>query len=111
MEMGIPITTIANGIQLNGVMTGIHTIDVGILIMPVLVETMAYMADEAGVDYDLGTENRVDSDLVSDSQLALVIKKIKDKQGIESEMPVQEEMAPEPVEEPVESGGLMSRRM
>jgi len=26
-------------------------------------------------------------------------------------MPVQEEMAPEPVEEPVESGGLMSRRM
>jgi|TARA_R110000868_G_scaffold87059_5_gene243732 hypothetical protein len=111
MEMGIPITTIANGIQLNGVMTGIHTIDVGILIMPVLVETMAYMADEAGVDYDLGTENRVDSDLVSESQLSLVMKKIKDKQGIESEMPVQEEMAPEPVEEPVESGGLMSRRM
>jgi len=39
------------------------------------------------------------------------MKKIKDKQGMESEMPVQEEMSPEPVEEPVDAGGLMSRRM
>ena len=111
MELGIPLTTIANGIQLNGVMTGIHSIDVGILIMPVLIETMAYMGDEAGVEYDLGTEKRIDSDAISETQLALVMKKIKDKQGMESEMPVQEEMSPEPVEEPVDAGGVMSRRM
>ena len=92
-------------------MTGIHSIDVGILIMPVLIETMAYMGDEAGVEYDLGTEKRIDSDAISETQLALVMKKIKDKQGMESEMPVQEEMSPEPVEEPVDAGGLMSRRM
>ena len=77
MELGIPLTTIANGIQLNGVMSGIHTIDVGILVMPVIVETLAFLGDEAGVDYELGTDREIDSDLVSESQIALAIKKQK----------------------------------
>jgi hypothetical protein len=109
MELGIPLTTIANGIQLNGVMSGIHTIDVGILVMPVIVETLAYLGDEAGVDYELGTDREVDSDLVSESQIALAIKKQKQKGTPSMEAPVEQEEEPM-VEEP-ESGGLMSRRM
>ena len=109
MELGIPLTTIANGIQLNGVMSGIHTIDVGILVMPVIVETLAYLGDEAGVDYELGTDREVDSDLVSESQIALAIKKQKQKGTPNMEASVEQEEEPM-VEEP-ESGGLMSRRM
>lgn len=109
MELGIPLTTIANGIQLNGVMSGIHTIDVGILVMPVIVETLAFLGDEAGVDYELGTDREINSDLVSESQIALAIKKQKQKGSPSMEAPVEQEEEPM-VEEP-ESSGLMSRRM
>ena len=46
MEMGIPLSTIANSMQLGGVLQGIHTIDVGILIMPVLMEIMKHLAEK-----------------------------------------------------------------
>ena len=51
MESGIPLTTIANSMQTGGVMEGKHSLDVGILIIPVLVETMAYLAEEAEIEY------------------------------------------------------------
>jgi hypothetical protein len=109
MELGIPLTTIANGIQLGGVMSGAHTIDVGLLIMPVLVETMAYIGDKAGVDYDLGTDKEVDSDLITESQIAVALKKVKMEAGVEPEVMEQEEL-PMEMEEPLPSG-LMARRM
>ena len=40
MDMGIPLTTIANTIQISGVMEGKHTIDTGLLSLPVLIENM-----------------------------------------------------------------------
>ena len=36
MEMGVPVADIANTLQLGAVMEGVHTIDVGILVMPLL---------------------------------------------------------------------------
>jgi len=47
MDMGVPLTTLANTIQMSGVMDGKHSADVGILIMPVLIEMMAYIAEQA----------------------------------------------------------------
>ena len=45
MEMKIPLTTLANTIQLGSVMEGLHTVDVGMLMIPILVETMALIGD------------------------------------------------------------------
>ena len=45
LEMGVPVTTIANMIQLKGVMDGLHNIDVSILIMPIIMEMIAYIAE------------------------------------------------------------------
>ena len=44
--MGVPVTTKANTIQLSGVMEGKHSIDVGMLAIPVLMELIMFMADE-----------------------------------------------------------------
>ena len=44
IEMGIPLTTIANSLQLASVMEGKHSIDVGILIMPVIIELLELIA-------------------------------------------------------------------
>lgn len=106
IEGGLPLTAIANAMQTGGVMEGKHSLDVGILIMPVLVETMAYLAEEAGVEYDDGANIEPEEDTPTDSRVALAIAKIREETGAEPDEPKMEE--PEPQEEKP-SGGLMSR--
>lgn len=59
MDMGIPLTTIANTIQLAGVMEGKHSVDTGLLALPVLIETMMLIGDSAGVKYNTGMEENL----------------------------------------------------
>ena len=115
MELGIPLTTIANSLQSGGVMQGKHSIDVGILIMPVLIEMLSYVGDEEGVDYTVGTEmEEEDKDKFRDSTIAKAMrnaKKVMEEAGSKpvEELPetsVEEErMAEEPA-----PAGLMARR-
>lgn len=107
IETGIPLTTIANAMQSAGVMEGKHTIDVGLLIMPVLIETMAYLAEESGIEYNEGSNKTIDSELISPTRIALAMQKVRKKEGLPPE-PQEEEVMEEPQEEV--SGGLMSRR-
>ena len=107
METGIPLTTIANAIQSSGVMEGKHSLDVGILILPVLMETMAYLAEEANVEYEVGTNKKIGSDKPSDAAVARTLAMVKKKSGQVKEEPEEEQIEME-LEEP--SGGLMSRR-
>lgn len=120
MELGIPLTTIADAMQSSAVMEGIHTVDVGLLVMPVLIEMMAYIGDDAGVEYDLGMEDRIDDDEISDTKIALAMKRLREKlpekleesqEGVVEEME-EPEMVGEEQEEPTtpELGGLMARR-
>jgi len=112
MESGIPLTTIANAMQTAGAMEGKHTLDVGILIMPVLIETMAYLADESDIVYETGSSTDFDSDKPTDAAVARAINMVRKKQG---EEPSEEILPEEPMEPPAEteqpSGGLMSRRV
>ena len=82
------------------------------LILPVLVEMMAYLADKEGIDYVLGTERRVDEDKISSSKVGLALNRLrKDMNKPEEEMETMEaEEAPSmdmPEEQPA---GLMARR-
>jgi len=108
METGIPLTTLANAIQSSGVMEGKHSLDVGILIMPVLMETMAYLAEESDIEYVAGTNKKIGSDKPSKAAIARAIAMVKKEQGESSEEPEEEMQTEMELEEP--SGGLMSRR-
>jgi hypothetical protein len=110
MENGIPLTTIANALQSSGVMEGKHSLDVGMLVMPVLIETMAYLADEAEIEYTVGSKETEDTDKPSDSAIALSVSKARKERG---ETPEEELMPDETEQMEMEppSGGLMSRRM
>ena len=57
LEMDVPVTTLANTLQLGGVMDGKHTVDVGMLVMPLLMEMIMLVGDMADVKYDSGMEN------------------------------------------------------
>merc|ERR1711998_808994 len=58
MEMGVPLTTLANTIQMSGVLEGKHTIDTGMLIMPILIEMMRLVGDSAKVKYTVGLDSK-----------------------------------------------------
>jgi len=116
LEMGIPITSIANTMQLGGVMEGIHSVDVGMLVLPVLVEMMMLVGDSAGIEYDSGlekktqmTKNRTRNTLVAKTARKLQIELNKKKNGEETKEEVVEEEMEMPTEQKRESG-LMSRR-
>lgn len=108
IEMGIPLTTIANSLQLASVMEGKHSIDVGILIMPVLIELLELIATNAKVDYNKGTELK-DTDEISEVKMSKIINRMKTKDDEDMEMPVEEPQEEEEMEEDMPTG-LMARR-
>jgi hypothetical protein len=105
MEMGIPLTTMANTIQMSSVMEGKHSVDVGMLVMPMLIEMMMLIGDSADIEYDSGLTELKD-DTTNDAVLENVRRKLKEKIGQAEETPEVEDVEEE-MEEPT---GLMARR-
>ena len=106
LEMGTSVASIAEIVVQSGAMEGIHTIDVSILVLPVIMELIAYVADEAEIDYNMGTEEPIEQDRIPEGKIAMVMQKLKDKKPeVKEDKPV--DMA---VESPPASG-LMARRM
>lgn len=111
MEMGIPVTTIANTMQLGSVMEGKHSVDVGMLILPVLVELIMLIGDTAGIKYTSGLEK----DKVTRSSLVdLAVTKFQEE-ATEGEEETTEPSDAQPVIDSMKKaaeervGGLMSR--
>tara|TARA_R100000329_G_scaffold77124_1_gene66292 strand:- start:1549 stop:2031 length:483 start_codon:yes stop_codon:yes gene_type:complete len=102
IEMGVPLADIANTMQLSGVMEGLHSVDVGALISPVLIEMMSFLAESAGVEYVVQAKQDKE-DKISDAKMAKIIQKLE---------LTTEEKEEENVEEVNEEAitGLMSRR-
>jgi hypothetical protein len=112
MELGIPLTIMADSMQSTAVMQGLHTIDVGILAMPVIIEMLAYIGDDAGIEYNLGMDKPIDEDKISDTKIALAMKRMREK--LPQELDDREEMPEEPEameEDTPQPSGLMARRV
>ena len=101
LELGVPVSIIANTLQLSSVMEGVHSIDTGLLVLPVLMELIMYIGDKNKVKYDSGLKRGNTG--VRDSLVARAIKEFKEEEG--KEEPAKEEQVM--VEEPK---GLMARR-
>ena len=118
MELGIPLTTMADSMQSTAVMQGLHTIDVGMLAMPVIIEMLAFIGDDAGIEYTLGTEKPLDEDKISQSKIALAMKKMRDQlpKALDDEHSKDDEASDMPMADTVEEdepqpSGLMARRV
>tara|TARA_R100001086_G_scaffold204057_1_gene119995 strand:- start:5411 stop:5935 length:525 start_codon:yes stop_codon:yes gene_type:complete len=112
IEIGIPLTAIANSLQLASVMEGKHSIDVGILLMPILIEMLELIATNAKIEYNKGTELK-DIKEVSDVKLDKIVAKMrgdKEQQDMEAETMEDAEIEKEEVVEEEEPMGLMARR-
>jgi len=104
LEMGVPVTTIANSMQLSSVMEGKHTVDVGMLVVPLLMELIMMLGDSAGIEYETGLQNP-DRNKARDSQLA---KYAMEYQRTLDEVDTKEMVAEETEDE--QPTGLMARR-
>ena len=116
LEMGVPVTTLANTLQLGSVMEGVHSVDTGMLVMPFIMEMIMLVGDSSGVKYDSGMENPNKKGQTRDTMINKVRveleERMRQKEGMfideEDEtvdMEEEEEIVAE--EEPM---GLMSRR-
>lgn len=104
METGVPVTTIANTIQLSGVMEGKHSVDTGMLVLPLLMELMMMLGDSAGIEYTSGLEDP-DKNKTRDS---LLVKYASQYERALEEVDMDEITKEDDEEE--ESTGLMARR-
>lgn len=98
IETGIPLAALANALMLSGVGNGTHTIDTGILVIPVIIEMLVTLAEIHGVEYEV-FEKDPDADIIP----ARVIRNAMKKASAVSEKV--EEAAPV-----LELSGLMTRK-
>jgi hypothetical protein len=87
-------------------MEGLHTVDVGVLVSPVIAEMIMFIADSADIKYVTGLDNP-EKDKVSTVKISKIIKELREEMDeketevtdTEEEMSIQEEPK-----------GLMARR-
>ena len=76
LETKMPVTMIANAMQTTNVMNGIHSIDTGILALPIIMEMIMLIADAEDIDYETGMERNKEAE-VKDSRILAGIAKAK----------------------------------
>lgn len=110
LQMDVPVTVIADTIIQASVMEGLHTIDVGVLVAPILVEFIMLVADSAEIKYSTGLE------LEEGPSKSMVNRAISDFRKARREQDkspeIKQVVKSEPEEEDVkeEPTGLMARR-
>ena len=97
LEFGVDLVTLVQGILRAAVMEGIHSIDVSLIIAPVLHEYIKGFAEIAKIEYDEGFEDAEGKKVLAYKRDVARAKKMmkKLKEEKDSEAP-----APEPMEEP-----------
>ena len=119
LEFGFTVQKVVEGIMRVGVSKGLHTIDVGLLVAPVLHAYIVSVAKDLGIEYDDGFEDKKAKEKkrkeVEKLKAKLKLSKLKvDLPAIEDAMSEDNTLTPEMEEPegevPVESAGLIKRR-
>ena len=103
MEMGIPLTTIANTMQLSSVMEGM-------LLLPILVELLKSIGDSVNVKYVTGMEEDEMSEGPTSSSRILNDMIRQRDEPVEEEVMQPQELPAEQEQTDNEPMGLMARR-
>jgi len=104
VERGIPLTSLAETIVTGGAMEGIHSIDVGMLVAPILVEFMKGMAEIADIKYTLGDTDS-DDKKPDDLMLEYAMRELKKSKNVIEDIAEEEQ-----IEEVPTKKGIMQRR-
>lgn len=103
LETNVPLAVFAETIMLGGVSKGIHTIDAGILIMPVIIEVLKTIAEFNNIKYVVFPEELNEGTTVPPRVLRKVIDDMTKGVAATEVAPMAEPVLPE------EPTGLMAR--
>ena len=110
LEKGVPVETLTEVIQLGGVMEGLHTVDVGVLISPVIAETLIQLAEKSGIEYTVEDEEKDEEKMPEGVDIELATMNLEpERKSIDEIMIGKEELVDEVQEE--KPKGLMARRV
>jgi hypothetical protein len=116
LEIGVDLVTLVEGILRSAVMGGIHTVDVSLIIAPVIHEYIKSTADALGVEYEEGFDNKEIRKQRTYARNATLAEKKMQKMGVEPAAPAMKAERPQVEEEPEmmmseeQPMGLMARR-
>ena len=102
LETNVPISVIAESFMLAGVSKGLHTVDAGVLVMPVIMETLKTIADFNDIKTVMFS-----SELDDKKVHPRILRKVAAEMMGSEEIAVEETM---PAEEEAMPTGLMSRK-
>lgn len=98
IETGAPLSSLAEMTMLSGVAAGAHTLDMGILVMPIIIEMYIAVAEMHGADYIVYSDE-AEEDPIPDRLIREALKDALMKKDVT-----------EVVEPTVNLSGLMSRK-
>ena len=113
-EFGVDLVSLVQGILRSAVMEGIHSIDISLIIAPVLHEHIKGFADVAKLDYDEGFDNQEGKKALAYKRDVARAKKMMKKLEEEGKAEVSvlepiEEPKPEIEKQEPDKSGLMAR--
>ena len=101
LEQGLDLATLVEGMLRAAVMSGIHSVDVSLIIAPALHEYIKGLAIEAGVEFDEGFDKPEERQAIryqrDAGRAADMLRKIEN-----GELPMPEDDTEQPMEEPME---------
>jgi len=112
VEEGMPLILMADTFQTLSVAKGIHSLDTGVIVTPVIVELLKAMAEDMDVEYTVGTEEGASTRTAEDEEMAQDVANTIIRDGAK-EMPMDEpevDLEEEEQEEKPERAGLMARK-
>ena len=82
MEFGYPVDVLTRSMLTGAVGEGQHTVDVSLIIAPVIEAELIYMATTAGIDFmETFAADKTDDELQEEKLRALILKKLDDNIG------------------------------
>lgn len=110
LDMGLDIQTITEGILRSGVAAGRHTIDISMIIGPVIHEYIKGTADAAGVSYDEGFENEAEKEEMQKHKKRMMTERVSAEMSGIPDNVEEAQPAPEAPMEPQGGGQGIARR-
>lgn len=103
LESGLDIPTLVQGILRSAVFQGVHSIDVSLIIAPILHEFIKDVAEATGTDYDEGVSNSEERAVIRYQRNVSRAEKMLKKLGIDAEETVSGEEKPDSMEDQMEA--------
>jgi hypothetical protein len=113
LELDISVESIADMLTTSAVMDGIHTIDISVLVTPVIQEMVRYVADTNGISYVDSHEAKEKEQRISKRELRNIVKEVAADMNKDNvpKLPGMGAIAEEePIQEAPAARGLMARK-